>query len=275
MKLLRHLLSHMLLILVMFGIVSLYYYRHQVLPVKYAEKIDIYAGKIHPKLISFARQKRTHTETASVEETIQNDTEESVVEAEILKEEQKVISAEEIKSVEDVKLGEETKKDQPIAIADAPIAENDKPQTVTELVTLDDSTKEKEIIISVSDMTSEIIEEKVQSQDAPATDKEASSVNDLLRAARQAFNNGKLDVAITQYNSLIALDNDEADFYGELGNVHYAMGHWEKAGAAYYEAATRLIEKRQFTQIHYLQRVIKGLDSELAEKLANQLASFN
>ena len=273
----------------MFGIVSLYYYRHQVLPVKYAEKIDVYAQKIHPKLISFARQKQILTETASVEEMIQKDTEQSVVvtesvESEQIKEEpkdidvvteQKVTSVEKVKAVDEVKVGEEIKQDQRIAADDVPVADNDKPQAVTEMVTVDDSSKEKEIVASVSDVTPEIIEGKVESQGALTTDKEAASVNDLLRSARQAFNSGKLDVAITQYNSLISLDHDEADFYGELGNVHYAMGSWEKAGAAYYEAATRLIEKRQFSQIRYLQRVIKGLDSERAEKLENQLANLN
>lgn len=290
MKLLRHLLSHVILILVLFGIVSLYYYRHHVLPVQYAEKIDVYADKIHPKLKSFVRTKKIDNEAPSVEVVVQENVavpESTVEEDKTIVESAAIETAIEQKAslVEDkpskyssvetlVSTADVDEKN--VAVNDVAVkniqeeketvVETDKSALVVEEVTTDEVDKATEISSPYE------VTEKVA---APDLDKEAASVNDLLRAARFSFNKGDLAGSVAQYNLLIELDNDEPDFYGELGNVYYAMGRWEEAGLAYYEAATRLIEKRQLYQVHYLQRVIHGLDAERAEKLASQLASLN
>jgi len=261
----------------MFGIVSLYYYRHQLLPVKYAGKIDVYAEKIHPGLKSFARIKSTNNEVAVVEFVSVDETETSVVVDKSVDSENILIdNASVTDSAVQIPPGESLSPEQPVAVTDVPITidavidavPQEKP---ADEVAVDIPATPAEIVPPVAT----VIEKPVEDSMMPETDKDATTTDDLLRAARQAFKDGKLDVAITQYNAIIELDNDDADFYGELGNVHYAIGSWKEAGAAYYEAAIRLIEKRQFAQIRYLQRVLNGLDAELAEKLEYQLASLN
>ena len=280
MKLLRHLLSHIILILVLFGIVSLYYYRHLVLPDTYAEKIDIYSDKIHPKLKSFARIKKVKEDTSTVEVAIKENVE--VVEPKADEDkaivnkssdnaiaEQKVDSAVKVEVEASIITNDAVEKD----ITEKVVAENevvkvDNEKPVVEAVPLNKSDKETE------KSSIDEIEQITKTNGSPDSDKEAASANDLLRAARLAFNHGDLKGSVDKYNLLIELENDEADFYGELGNVYYAMGYWENAGIAYYEAATRLIEERKHYQVHYLQRDIHVLDAERAEKLANQLASL-
>ena len=272
MKLLRHLLSHIILILVMFGIVSIYYYRHHILPDTYAEKIDTYAEKIHPKLKSFARVKKVNENSPSIEVVVKEDIEVVEIKVDedkaIVKENiDEVVTEQKVDSTSDVKVEVSASKTD---VAENDIAEIDAEKPAIEVVTLNEVKTEKEPEASPS----EEIEEIIETNGSPDSDKEAASANDLLRAARLAFNHGDLKGSVDQYNLLIELENDEADFYGELGNVYYAMGYWEKAGLAYYEAATRLIEQRKLFQVHYLQRVIHGLDAERAEKLASQLASL-
>ena len=262
----------------MFGIVSIYYYRHHVLPDNYAEKIDAYADKIHPKLKSFARVKKVNEDAPSVEVVVKEKTEviESKVDKETVEADVDVVVAEQkVDSTENVELKtlaittDAAEKDVVVKdIAKKDIAEIDVEKSVIETVSSNVIDRETE------PSPSEEIEIITETNGSPNSDKEAASANDLLRAARHAFNHGDLNGAVTQYNLLIELENDEADFYGELGNVYYAMGYWEKAGLAYYEAATRLIEQRKLFQVHYLQRVIHGLDAERAEKLASQLASL-
>lgn len=280
MKLLRHLLSHIILILVLFGIVSIYYYRHHILPDTYAEKIDIFTDKIHPKLKSFARIKKVEEDASTVDVVIKEDVE--VIESKT--DEDKVIvnkSVDETLTVQKVDSTENIEVETLAASNDAvekdvtekTAAENDVIQIdnekpVIEIASLNKTDKESEV------SPSKEIEQITETNGSADSDKESASANDLLRAARLAFNHGDLKGSVDQYNLLIELENDEADFYGELGNVYYAMGYWEKAGVAYYEAATRLIEERKLYQVHYLQRVIHGLDKERAEKLASQLASL-
>ncbi|VAW95598.1 hypothetical protein MNBD_GAMMA23-1137 [hydrothermal vent metagenome] len=318
MKLIRHILSHLLLITVIFGLVSVFYYRHYIFPDSYSQTMDGYAEKIHPKLKLFARNKvlpedtklassgspEIHPPVVSVTETVKPEirevsTEIQVPEKNIIPEKtaiseqgvmpEKNIIPEQTVMPEQTAIAENNVEEkQPaageppntdIAMTDVPVAEENKAEEKKLLppiagnISENSSVKEDAISITASsDNPHPEVSASESTDDEITTDKEAASANSLLRTARQAFQQGKLDIAIEKYNELVELENDEADFYGELGNVYYAMGQWNKAGIAYYEAATRLIEGNNFSQVVYLQRVIQGLDSGRAEKLAEQLA---
>lgn len=277
MKLLRHVLSHLTLLFILFGLVSLYYYRHQILPDSITEEVDMFAEKIHPKLNAFARVIK--------KEPIEEESTVAVVEAQDEKTHAALDTQESIESSE---------------ISDnVPVAENETNDVIqtggVAIVVEDASTNEalaaipQETAISNAaageqqDAAETIVQpenviqpesDSTENTKSVSTDSENSSTEDLLRAARIAFNQGDLATSVNAYKSLIELNNDEADFYGELGNVYYAQGNWSEAGLAYYEAATRLIEQKQLAQVSYLQRVIQGLDAERAEKLANELTEI-
>lgn len=103
---------------------------------------------------------------------------------------------------------------------------------------------------------------------AEVKDKDTSSERDLLIDARIAFNKGNVSTSEKLYLELIELEQDNPDAFGELGNVYYFQGKWNKAGLAYYEAAVRLIAEGNYSQVSYLQRVISGLNTEYSEKLS-------
>ena len=250
------------------------------MPGKYVEKIDHYAEKIHPRLVTIASKVQLDEDDKPIElvsrqgeNTSADSVQSSAVEKAPL--EPKLAEVEPEQPAENVVSDKDVSKEQQVvadmAMADVPVAEEEKPQAVTNNVITEQPAEKDKITstVSISD------EKPADNQQVPATDKEAAGASSLLREARSAFNKGELDVSIAKYNELIELENDEADFYGELGNVHYAMGSWDKAGVAYYEAATRLIEAGQLAQVGYLQRVLQGLDAERAEKLTKQMAKIN
>jgi hypothetical protein len=93
----------------------------------------------------------------------------------------------------------------------------------------------------------------------------------LLQQARQAYWQRDYAAAVKAYQQLLEADPENPDLYGELGNVYYGMGEWQKAGQAYYSAAQRLLARGRTQQVSYLLRVIEGLDTELAGKLRQQI----
>ena len=96
---------------------------------------------------------------------------------------------------------------------------------------------------------------------------------ELINQARHVYQCGDITNSIDLYRELGELYPEDPNVYGELGNVFYSKGEWKQASLAYYEAALRLHKRNQQEQIHYLYRVIQGLDPETAEKLRGQLGS--
>lgn len=64
--------------------------------------------------------------------------------------------------------------------------------------------------------------------------------DDLVQVARRAFWNGDLEAAEAAYIDLISAYPDDADGFGELGNLYRSMGNPAAARDAYFEAALRL-----------------------------------
>ncbi len=62
----------------------------------------------------------------------------------------------------------------------------------------------------------------------------------VIQQARRAFWNGDFEGAETAYVTLISKYPDDADAFGELGNLYQSMGKPAEALDAYYAAAVRL-----------------------------------
>ncbi len=245
MKFLRHILSHLFLISFLIAVVSVYYYRTLLLPSDVVGNIDGVVNEVYPPALKFV-SKRDYFWS---------------------------IRGERIVSFDDLNLFEKEDK----------VADEVKPTDMAEAEKIDvvqsenESQKESEIIIAKTDETVAVKEpviepekenNKVEELPIVVKDRNTSSERDLLISARNAFNQGAMIESEKFYLELTQLDQDNPDAFGELGNVYYSQGKWDEAGQAYYEAAVRLISAGNHNQVVYLQRVINGLNTEHAEKLA-------
>jgi hypothetical protein len=255
MKLLRHILSHLILISFLIAVVSVFYYRTLLLPGDVVGKIDEVVNDIYPPALKFA-SKRDYFWSIRGERIVSFDdlrffkSEESVAVKEIIKpdsvsKESAVVEAVPVNKADVVLQDESNAKGTTTIVA---AVKEPLPESKTEKVPVEINTaKELPVVINDSDTSSE---------------------RDLLISARTAFNQGSVKKSEKFYLELIHLDNDNPDTFGELGNVYYSQGKWDEAGQAYYEAAVRLITEGNYNQVVYLQRVINGLNTEHAEKLA-------
>ena len=62
----------------------------------------------------------------------------------------------------------------------------------------------------------------------------------MVQQARRAFWNGDFEGAESAYMSVISAYPEDADAFGELGNLYQAMGKDEQAMDAYFEAGILL-----------------------------------
>jgi tetratricopeptide (TPR) repeat protein len=94
-----------------------------------------------------------------------------------------------------------------------------------------------------------------------------------LIEARNAFWARDMDKAIEVYNSLASTQPDNPDLWGELGNVYMAANKPEGAVEAYARAAEILIEKGNLQQIGKLIQIIGRFDQDKARVLHEQAMS--
>lgn len=345
MKFIRRILSHMMLIILLAGIVAIYYVRHQLLPETLVEKIDHYAAMVHPSLVSFKNERfnprvvdskesvvaekqrgvssddRVADDIVKIGDRVEKpvvveitekpevDENTDVAEADVVDDESQVVAAVTEEPVTTVvePVAEAVVLEQKNIAAEKPIEKDQvahKQTTVTgsehilEVKAAEptdakqaDKPVDKSVDKSVNKPADkpEIKELAVEKQPSPerkfkavlpvpvveiqpvSSDKQTADYKQILMDARSAYIRSDFNTAIEKYKELIDLEEHEADFYGELGNVYYAMGNWSMAGEYYYEAALRLIDKGNTSQLSYLHRVIQGLDAGRAEKLSQQL----
>ena len=275
MKLLRHILSHLLLISFLIAIVSIFYYRTLLLPEHVVGKVNDLIKDVYPPALSFA-SKRDYFWSIKGERIVSFDdlkffektdeTPEIVAKTEVIKKEKSsniVADAEVVKTEVVAKKGSDEVKEKVVVaqIKPAQIETKGKKTDIIEKAT--SPVAETEIPVAND---SEVLPVEVK-------DSDTSSERDLLISARNAFNNGKLIQSEKLYLELTQMEQDNPDAFGELGNVYYSQGKWDEAGQAYYEAAVRLISKGKRNQVVYLQRVITGLNTEHAEKLSRLMMS--
>ena len=96
------------------------------------------------------------------------------------------------------------------------------------------------------------------------------TAKELLFKARLAYWNRDLKTAENTYIKLIELA-DDPNAFGELGNLYYMQSKWKKASTAYYNAAIKLKNINQIDQALHLLRIIRGLDTDTANKLQSEL----
>lgn len=293
MRFIRHVLSHLMLIFLITGIATTFYFRNQLLSDEHVQKIDMFAGKIHPGLVRLVSPlpvviKNAESPAEKKQELVQikekalfvdkaNDVETEITENNSPEVNEKLVAElvreyvrEEIIAIEKIKSTGAAEKDddkaEAIKTLEVKVDEVKANKPEPEIVQID-VTEQKPVIVAESSSVENAVKEVLVISD----DKEAASYNKLLSAARSAYSKGDVELSIKKYNELIELENHEADVYGELGNVYYAQGKWNSAGDSYYEAAMRLINKGQLSQVGYLHKVIQGLDVSRAEKLAEQM----
>lgn len=286
MKFLRHILSHLILISFLIALVSVFYYRTLLLPNDVVAKVDGIVKEVYPPALSFV-SKRDYFWSIKGERIVSFD------DLNIFEKDDGIVS--EVKVTETAKI--EPQKVSEIESQDVvKVEEEAKPAPTPEII-VEKEVEPKKHDVVISDKTivqepviatvkedkplQEVVKQPVEpiaikekGNELPVVEKDSntSSERDLLISARSAFNKGAIDESEKYYIQLTELDHDNADIFGELGNVYYSQGKWDEAGQAYYEAAIRLITERKYEQVNYLQQVIRGLNTELAEKLTQRMS---
>lgn len=129
-------------------------------------------------------------------------------------------------------------------------------------------------VSNIENIHPELTEENLASSvdaSAQVETKETVIPQNILYQARQAYWAGDIKAAEQIYKKLTANSRADANVYGELGNIYYLQGKWKPAANAYYEAAIRLIDNKQYAQVNYLLRVIQGLNPNVAKKLQKKI----
>ena len=121
---------------------------------------------------------------------------------------------------------------------------------------------------------------QAQTEPAPApADRRAGEADapgntrELWISAREEFHRGNLDASIRNYQKVIASSTDNYDAYGEMGNVYLRMGSPGEAANAYYKAAAILVKKGELRRASSLMPMLQRLDRTKAEELNQLLAN--
>jgi hypothetical protein len=93
----------------------------------------------------------------------------------------------------------------------------------------------------------------------------------IINRARQAYWQGQYQQSINYYQQAIKLMPESADGHGELGNVYYTQGEWDKAGESLYQSAIRLLDKGRSDKAYNMLSIIRGLRHERAAELEKRL----
>lgn len=287
MKLLRHILSHLLLITFLVAIALAYYFRPMVFPDRVNSKINGWVESVYPPAVrlvyhkpqqSDLKIKNADASVATLEMTPVVEAkeplvvkEESPVPVSIKEKEVTAVVNEVVQKLKDLVPEEEAASSvavEPVveqetvpSVAIAPVVEQEQPVTQAH--------NDASPVTVETEKTSLPVVRPIEVETlAVDSDQGVGTEQNLLVAARQAYQQKDVDAAISKYRQLIELDEHSPNAFGEMGNIYYLQGKWQEAGAAYYEAAVRLVESGQMHQVAYLHRVIQGLDRNKAEQLA-------
>lgn len=265
MNLIRHILSHLLLFFVLMVIGLSYYFRPVIFPTAVNDKINTLVGSVYApalKVVYVVPKQKEIVAEATVQSMAKTELAPEVVVQDIIKQEPQAVSpAVTAKTVvAETELNRQQQVDLPSDKVVTPPVAVVQQQIVNEI--------EKTETTDTSSSPGDAVKEDVTSL---VTDRDTSAEKNLLADARLAYQNKDLEAAIRKYRQLIVLDEHSPNAFGELGNIYYSQGKWQEAGAAYYEAAVRLVENGQMQQVVYLHRVIQGLDRSKAEQLTLKL----
>ncbi len=97
---------------------------------------------------------------------------------------------------------------------------------------------------------------------------------EYLVSARRAFAAGDAPWSIYYYSVYLEQKNDDANAWGELGNIYYFDGNLPDAAKAYYNAANLLIDRGQTARAIELIPVIEEGEPGLSEALYQRLTTI-
>lgn len=100
---------------------------------------------------------------------------------------------------------------------------------------------------------------------------DAERRNEMLAAARRAYWNHDLPLAIRHYQALIQAFPNDPDYFGEVGNIYFEQGRNEQAAQAYYEAALLLLARGQRTRAGEMVELLQKTSPSHAESLLERL----
>ena len=106
-----------------------------------------------------------------------------------------------------------------------------------------------------------------------APSQQAVDVRTSWITARKSFYQRKYDLSEKSYQDVIDNTPDNFDAYGELGNVYFNQGKNKQAAAAYFSAASILIEKGQANRARGLLGLLRHLDKDKADELQKLITS--
>jgi len=89
---------------------------------------------------------------------------------------------------------------------------------------------------------------------------DTENAEDLLQQARKAYWNDELDQSKSLYEEYIALNPENPDGYGELGNLLSTMGDLDSAAEMYGKAAELLSNAGNTEQAQRLQEVLSSIE---------------
>lgn len=101
----------------------------------------------------------------------------------------------------------------------------------------------------------------------------AASEKDLLIQAREAFWRRDVAKAEALYSKLAEAQPGNPDLWGELGNLYFSQNKIKEASDAYYKAAEILIEEGHIRQVENLMGIIGNVDQEKARELFERMQS--
>lgn len=149
---------------------------------------------------------------------------------------------------------------------------------VQEQVSEDAITMESKALVQEPDHTDSQVPVELSEEQAATVQTHATSeerLNEQLwnswQQARSAAWNGDHATAIMHYRKIIALQPDNYDAYGEMGNVMLRAGDANGAAEAYYQAAHRLNKTENQKMAWHLLNVIATLSPQKADQLYQEL----
>lgn len=99
----------------------------------------------------------------------------------------------------------------------------------------------------------------------------ADEIMHTWQQARVSAWRGDFPAAIEHYQTVVTLQQDNFDAYGEMGNVMLRSGDRQGAAEAYYQTALLINKTPQPAVAWKLLNVVAGLDPQKAEKLYQEL----
>ena len=108
----------------------------------------------------------------------------------------------------------------------------------------------------------------VEQAAAPVVEQVAATTpEDLLRSAREAYWANELDRAVGLYTDLLKQTPDSLEYKGELANVYWKLGNAQQAATLFVEIAPQLAAQGRTTEALNMRLYVDMVNHELALKL--------